>query len=322
MLDVRSPGEFQQGALPGAVSFPLFTNDERAEVGTIYKERGKHEAVLRGLEIIGPRMTQFIKEAEKLKSDTLAIYCWRGGMRSESMAWLLGQYGFQTLVLEGGYKAYRRHILAFFEQPLKLLVVDGNTGSGKTHLLHALARLGAQVLDLEGIANHQGSSFGKYNEGFKPNTEQFQNLLFHAAQHFDLSRPIWIEDEGIRIGQVILPDGLYRQMTESWRIVIETPRDQRLDWLVQSYRHLSKEQLTEATLAIRKKLGFDQADRAVTLIAEGRIREAADIILHYYDKRYDMQREKKMNLIAATYVLANGDIQGLAKELLRKHGKN
>jgi len=319
-LDVRSPSEYAEGHIPGAISFPLFSNDERAEVGTIYKQQGRQVAIIRGLEIIGPKMAEFIRQADKMKSQSFGLYCWRGGMRSESMAWLLSQYGFETHVLEGGYKAFRNHLIDFFQQPLHVRVITGNTGSKKTLLLEELKRKGEQVIDLEGLANHQGSSFGKYKEGYKPQTEHFQNMLFEVSKDFDLSKHIWIEDEGIRIGQVIVVDALYRQMEKAPRYVIEIDREERLDYLVEEYGKLSKDQLIEATQAIRKKLGFDHADEAIRLIEAGQLREAADIILVYYDKKYQQSITEKAAQIQGRFQGSLTDLTSLANQLI--HSKS
>jgi tRNA 2-selenouridine synthase len=317
ILDVRSPGEFVQGHIQGSHSFPLFTNEERAEVGTLYKQEGRNEAVLRGLEIVGPKMADFIREAKKFNVEEFRLYCWRGGMRSESMAWLLGQYGFKTSVLEGGYKSFRNHTISFFEQPMKLKVISGNTGSSKTSLLKSLESKGEQVIDLEGLANHQGSSFGKYKEGYKPETEHFQNLLYDCCKDFDLNKTIWIEDEGKRVGQATILDGLYGQMKESPRYEIEMSMEDRLDHLVDEYGKLSNEQLTEATLAIRKKLGFDQADLAVQHIGLGNLREAAQVILVYYDKQYQKSMKTSETQIRGKYKMQLGGIDIVADQLIK-----
>src|SRR5690606_20923019 len=186
-------------------------------------------AIKKGLEIVGPKMVHFIEQAEAFQSTHLNLYCWRGGMRSESMAWLLERYGFTTTVLAGGYKAYRSHALNFFEQPLPLKVVSGYTGSKKTHFLQMLKEAGEQVIDLEGLAQHQGSSFGNKKSTGQPTTEQFQNLLYQAFSVLDLSKVIWIEDESMRIGQVNLPQRLYQRMEESPRVVLDISLAERVE---------------------------------------------------------------------------------------------
>ncbi|HEU4717669.1 MAG TPA: tRNA 2-selenouridine(34) synthase MnmH, partial [Bacteroidia bacterium] len=196
VADVRSPAEFAGGHIPGAFNIPLFTNEERAAVGTIYKQQGNEAAVLKGLEFVGPKMTAFILKArENAPGKKIAVHCWRGGMRSASMAWLFETAGMEVLLLSGGYKAYRNFVLSNTGRKFDLRVVGGETGSGKTDILHELARKGEQVLDLEGLARHKGSSYGAIGQDPQPTVEQFENDFVHALTKLDPSRPVWIEDE-------------------------------------------------------------------------------------------------------------------------------
>ncbi|WP_416670847.1 tRNA 2-selenouridine(34) synthase MnmH [Egbenema bharatensis] len=168
ILDVRSPAEYEQGHIPGAVSFPLFSNEERAIVGTCYKQQGREQAIELGFEIAGPKCAEFVRRAKGLAPDRLVrVHCWRGGMRSEAIAWILKMAGLRVSVLEGGYKSFRRWVLSCFDQPKPILILGGMTGAGKTVILQELAVRGAQVLDLEALANHRGSSYG--NLGLPPN---------------------------------------------------------------------------------------------------------------------------------------------------------
>ena len=321
MLDVRSPAEYESGHIPHATSFPLFSNEERAIIGTLYKQQGRQPAIQKGLELVEPKMTGFVEAAEKLGSDTIALYCWRGGMRSESMAWLLEQHGFNTIVLHKGYKAYRGQMLAFFEQNLPLHVITGYTGSKKTELLHLLQEKGEQVVDLEGLAGHQGSSFGNQKSKQQPTTEHFQNLVFEEFRKFDLNRPIWIEDESMHIGQVSLIEPLYHQKNASPHFVIEIEKEQRVDFLVEDYGGLSKEQLIAATTAIRKKLGGDKANLAIDHILAGNLREAATIILTYYDARYHKTISNKEDKIRERFRVDINALPELVDVLIkrRKH---
>lgn len=316
LVDVRSPAEYRHAHIPTALNLPLFSDEERAQVGTLYKQRGKKAAVLKGLEITGPKMRSFVEQAETLNKASLAVYCWRGGMRSESMAWLLQQYGFECHVLKGGYKAYRRHLRTFFEQDLPLTVLTGYTGSKKTALLHLLQKKGEQVIDLEGLAGHQGSSFGNQKCQQQPSTEHFQNLLFEAFRQLDLSRPIWIEDESMRIGQVDLPEALFRQMSRKPHVFLEIDKAQRIDFLLLDYKSLSKEQLITATRAISKKLGYDKATEAIWHIEAGQLRQAAEIILTYYDKSYYQSISRKQHLIQAHYHIDMDQLEDLAETLV------
>ena len=190
VLDVRSPSEFRKGHIPGALSLPLFSDEERAEVGTLYKQSSRQEAIKKGLEIVGPKMRGFIEACEAIGGSTFNLYCWRGGMRSDSMAWLLERYGFEVSLLEGGYKAYRNAMMQDFAIPLHLKMLTGFTGSGKTDVLQAMQELGVQIIDLEGLAQHQGSSFGNQLTTGQPTTEMFQNQLHAALSALDRQKEI------------------------------------------------------------------------------------------------------------------------------------
>jgi tRNA 2-selenouridine synthase len=160
IVDVRSPGEYDHAHIPGAVSIPLFDNDERALVGTKYKNAGKDSAVLLGLDLVGPKLAGFVKQSKKLNPQhkEVLVHCWRGGMRSGSFAWLLDTAGLTASTLVGGYKAYRNAVLSAFAEPRNLIILGGKTGSGKTDILKELARQGEQIIDLEGLAHHKGST--------------------------------------------------------------------------------------------------------------------------------------------------------------------
>ncbi len=189
------------------------------------------------------------------------------------MAWLLERYGFRVTLLEGGYKAYRRAMAEFFSRDLPLHVITGYTGSKKTALLHLLAERGEQVVDLEGIAGHQGSSFGNKLCGApQPTTEYFHNLLFQQFRLLDLSRPIWIEDENMRVGRVNMMESLFLRKNSSPHYFIEAAVEQRLDFLVAEYGKVPADKLVEATLAISKKLGSKPAARAADFIRAGQYR--------------------------------------------------
>src|SRR6188768_24883 len=187
VVDVRSEGEYQEGHVASAFNIPLLNNAERAVVGT---------------------------ESEKVGNELL-VHCWRGGMRSSNFCQFVGMSKVKTHQLVGGYKAYRHRALESFKSPFNLLVVGGCTGSGKSEILHALKKNGEQVIDLEGLANHKGSAFGALMMPPQPTTEQFQNDLFEEIQTLDLSKRIWIEDESISIGKIILPEDFWRMMMAS-----------------------------------------------------------------------------------------------------------
>ena len=287
ILDVRSPGEYEQGHIPGAISFPLFTNEERARVGTCYKQQGREQAVELGFEIVGPKCASFIQQARELAPDRqIRVHCWRGGMRSESVAWVLGMAGFQVSVLAGGYKAFRCWVLTTFETPKPILILGGMTGIGKTAVLAALADQGAQVLDLEHFANHRGSSYGNLGLPKQPTTEQFENLIAIQWSKFDAVQPIWIEAESRRIGICRIPDALFRQMDRSPVFEMIRPRPERLQILVDLYGTADRQELIAATERIRKRLGGLRTQEAIKCLVQDQLTEACDIILDYYDKTY------------------------------------
>lgn len=293
ILDVRSPAEFAQGHIPGAISFPLFSDEERAQVGTCYKQQGRDQAVELGFAIAGPKFAGFIAQAKQLAPDRrLRLHCWRGGMRSEAVAWVLEMAGMEVALLAGGYKAFRRWAQQQFTIPRPVVILGGMTGTGKTAILTALAQHGAQVIDLEGLANHRGSSFGALGLPPQPSNEQFENLLALQWAKLNPSQPVWIEAESRRIGLCRIPDAVFQQMDCARIIEIQRPRSERLAALVDVYGTAELQQLVIATERIRKRLGGLRTQQAVALIQQGKLAEAFDIILDYYDRTYtyDLQR--------------------------------
>ena len=288
VLDVRSPSEFAHGHIPGAINLPLFDDQERAEVGTLYKKSGRDAAVLRGLKFAGQKMAELVIQATGAtggKKEVL-VHCWRGGMRSQSVGWLLATAGMKPTVLAGGYKAFRAHANQFFESDWQLRVVSGLTGAGKTRVLRMLETAGEQVLDLEGIANHRGSAFGGIGQEHQPTTEQFSNDLFVKLGTFDPQRIIWIEDEGHNVGSVVVPTAIYQRLRHSPGIEFETTTEKRIENLLEDYGDLPPGELSVAVERIRKRLGSQHADAAKSAIDSGNIREAIELVLGYYDKFY------------------------------------
>lgn len=287
IIDVRSPGEFAQGHIPGAVNIPLFDNEERARVGTKYKQVSKEAAILLGLDIVGPKMSGFVKGAKKLSlNGQVMVHCWRGGMRSGSFAWLLNTTGLKVATLQKGYKAYRTEVLQSFEKPLHLMVLGGRTGSGKTNLLKEIARCGEQVIDLEGLAHHKGSSFGAIGEMPQPTTEQFENDLHAAMQKLDLEKRIWVEDESLNVGSVRLPMPFYEQMRKAPVIFIDVPKEVRIRHLVQDYTGYNHQLLEQALVRIKKRMGGLHFQEALEALTAKEYAKVADLSLIYYDKAY------------------------------------
>lgn len=317
VVDVRSPGEFESGHVTGAINIPLFADDERAIVGTIYKQHGKDDAIKKGLEIVGPKMAALAKKAEEAATDgALGVYCWRGGMRSNRMAWLFEQDGLNCTVLEGGYKAYRNCVLQGFSELENLIVIDAPTGSGKTDMLHALRDAGEQVLDLEGLANHKGSAFGNIGMPKQPSSQQFQNSLHHELGKFDLEKRIWTEREGMIIGRVYLPQPLWEKMRISTAVAIEVPMELRIERLVNEYGSASKVDLEKSIRKLQQKLGGQHMLTALELLSENRLAEVAELLLTYYDKRYSFSKNKYLDTKPFCVELNSNDMIKNAKLLI------
>lgn len=294
LVDVRSPAEYEHAHIPGAVNIPLFDNEERKQVGIKYKLGGKENAVLLGLKYVGPKMVDFVKEAKKLAKDKqVMVHCWRGGMRSGSMAWLFETAGLKTYTLDGGYKAYRQHIRANFSLPVNMIILGGYTGSGKTAVLQELKKLGQQFLDIEGIAHHKGSVFGPLGQEQQPSNEQFENNLADAWRKFDLSKPIWVEDESRQLGRCGIPDPLFKQMREAPVVKMIIPKEERIKRLVDEYGSFQEEELLEQLEKIRERLGGQFTNEAVKALHNGNLAKVADLTLRYYDKAYEYGISKR-----------------------------
>ncbi len=288
VIDVRSPGEFAHAHLPGAVNIPLFDNEERALVGTKYKQAGKDAAVLLGLDLIGTKMSGFVRQSRKLNptNKEVLVHCWRGGMRSGSFAWLLNTAGIKATTLEGGYKAYRNTVLAAFSKPRNLLILGGKTGSGKTDILKQLAEQGEQIIDLEGLAHHKGSSYGAIGQLPQPSTEQFENVLYEAWRKLDAGKRIWLEDESRNVGSCFVPMPLWLQMRAAPVAFVDVLKPVRVERLVREYTGIDHTLLVEATERIRKRLGGKITQDALNALAQNDYATVADLTLDYYDKAY------------------------------------
>ena len=302
LIDLRSPAEFAQGHIPGATNLPLFDNDERAEIGTLYKQQGRQAAVLRGLALVGPRMeslgtallaalaehrTVSSAAAHPHNAPCLRLHCWRGGMRSGSVAWLAGQLDLPVLLLGGGYKTYRHWVLELFERPWPLRLLGGRTGSGKTDLLLALRERGVAVLDLEGRAHHRGSSFGALGLPPQPSSEHYENLLAADLTSLKGAGEIWLEAESSQVGRCRIPVGLWRQMKKAPALQVERPLEWRVAQLVAVYGCQDPTDLAEATNRIAKRLGPQRTALALEAIAAADWASACRQMLDYYDRCYD-----------------------------------
>lgn len=301
LLDVRTPAEFEQGHIPGAINLPLFSNEERAEVGTLYKQQSQEAAFLRGLDFVGGKMRTFVEKARTFAPHgRVMTHCWRGGQRSGSMSWLLDLAGLDVMTLNGGYKAYRRHILdTFGDRKLTILILGGHTGSGKTDILQQLRGQGEQIIDLEGIANHKGSAFGALGEAPQPTVEQFENDLFDAFCDIDPGRRVWLENESRAIGRVYIPQAFWAQMNAAPLVHLEIPLEVRVGRLVADYAGFPREALIDSFERIRKRLGGQHLQAAREALAGDDFESAARIALRYYDKAYGFFVERRQEQTGA-----------------------
>lgn len=307
VIDVRSEGEFEHAHIPGAVSMPLFNNSERKIIGTAYKQQSKQQAIKIGLQLFGKKMVDLVEFVEKLfekKSDTntpktIVVHCWRGGMRSGGVAWLLDLYGFKVYTIIGGYKAFRKWGIKQLEKDYPINILGGYTGSGKTHVLHELKKLNHIAIDLEDLANHKGSAFGSIGMPVQPSQEMFENLLSLALKkaHDNCTTTnsgieqeghchIWLEDESQRIGLVNIPTIFFKTMRSKQVYFLNIPFEERLKHIVSGYGKGDKQELASAILRIQKRLGGQETKAAINFLIEDNFIESFRILLKYYDKQY------------------------------------
>jgi tRNA 2-selenouridine synthase len=295
----------------------LFSNEERAEIGTLYKEQGKKPAMLRGMELVSPKFTEFLKAAENVsRTGTLLVHCWRGGMRSAGMAWLFEWYGFKVITLKGGYKSFRRMVLDTFNQPRKINILGGKTGSGKTLILHELDKRGQTILDLESIACHKGSAFGSLGEAPQPTQEMFENDVAVALLKIPTPTTIWVEDESQNVGKRIIPNDLFTQMRGAKVYYVDLPIEKRVEYLVEAYGKYSKEELMASIEKIWKRVGPQHAKAAIEAIKEGDLKKACEISLVYYDKSYNhgIAKRPASNIIKKSFEELNPE--AIAKAII------
>jgi len=311
MLDVRSPAEYNHAHIPGAYSLPLFSDEERKEVGTAYKHQGKQKAIKIGLDYFGPKMRSMVEQVEqevvlqwiernKTKKQeqgnkSVLAHCWRGGMRSGGVAWLLDFYGFDVYILAGGYKSYRNWVLWQFSKEYNIRIIGGYTGSGKTSIIRDMKKHGAEFIDLEEIANHKGSAFGGIGMNSQPMQEMFENLLAEKLCQLR-EKEFWIEDESQRIGSLNIPHALWATIRTKPVYFIDIPFEERLSNIVEEYGKLEREKLVNAILRIQKRLGPLETKTAIGFLVEENIEQCFRILLNYYDKTYEKSLANRENL--------------------------
>jgi tRNA 2-selenouridine synthase len=317
ILDARSEGEFIHGHIPGAINIPLLNDEERKVIGTIYKKEGRLAAVKAGFKLVGPRFHSIIENVEnKFPKKQILLYCWRGGMRSEIMAWLLYMSGFEIFRLRGGYKTYRSLTYESVRKKRKFIVLGGKTGVGKTNLLHGLQWAGGHIIDLESIANHKGSSFGGIGQFPQPSVEQFENILAEKLFQIPSESSIWIENESRKIGTVILAEELYQQLLSSPLIEIIKSNQERIQQIAGEYSKLPKDELISAVKRLQKKLGGLRTSAAIQSIQTNQHTLWIEDILLYYDKTYTYDLEKNHSGERIPLDLSGFEMQASINQLL------
>lgn len=287
VIDVRSPGEFLQGHIPGAHNIPLFDNDERARVGTTYVKIGKEPAIELGKSIAGEKTDYYLNAIREVAPEKqMLLHCWRGGMRSAKIAAFFAEAGYKVFVLEGGYKAYRGYIRKQFSSGRPIFLIGGYTGSGKTGILNKIGKMDHQIIDLEALACHKGSNFGHLGQDTQPTTEQFENDLYSQWAELDQLKPLWLEHESMNIGSVTLPDTFHAAMLKGKLFFIELPKDYRIKRLVDEYACFEKPVLQTVLEHIGQYMGSYQAREVLVALQNDDFEKVADITLVYYDKLY------------------------------------
>ena len=296
LVDVRSEGEFAEGTIPGAVNICILNDQERAQVGTEYKQTGPGAAKRLGLDLVSPRLAGMVNQYDRLaqKNRKMVLFCWRGGMRSQFTAQLLDMMGFDVYRLEGGYKAYRRYINEYFSGalPHRAVVISGLTGVGKTIVLNKLAQKGLPVLDLEGLAVHRGSVFGKVGLPPSPPQKLFEGLVFNHLKKAEPSGVFLVECESRRLGRLMVPAPVMEAMKKGYKVLLYAPLEVRVRRSLEEYTRgydpkENVDQLLEAVGALARYLGQRKVGLLSGLITGGRLEEAVEILLvDYYDPLY------------------------------------
>jgi len=292
LIDVRSEQEYCDGTIPGAVNVPLFNNEERKEIGIVYSQVSPKKARERGLEIASVKLPFFYQQvAERAGRKPVTVFCWRGGMRSRSVALFLSLMGLTVFRIDGGYRAYRRFITDFFSRKFsfQVVVIRGNTGTGKTELLKRLKQEGYPVIDLEGLSNNRGSVFGGIGLGLQPTQKQFESLLYQEIIHFGNYPYLIMECESKRIGRVVLPERVFSAMQEGIQVLLYDSLQNRVRRLVQEYSAVPgiADEFQLALEKLTKRLGKKCIESLISLLEEKKYESFAEhLILQYYDNLY------------------------------------
>lgn len=334
IIDVRSPAEFALDHIPGSINYPVLNNEERAQIGTLYKQVSPFAAKKLGASIVSRNIAQHLEQSmlDHPREWRPLIYCWRGGERSGAFTHVLNRIGWKAMQLEGGYQGFRRIVIDDLDLAAKQFqfqVICGMTGTGKTRILHELQSLGAQVLDLEGLAIHRGSVLGNEPDSEQPSQKGFETALWNALQSLDPSKPVFIESESKKVGGVHIPDALMETIRNGLCIELRSSLPTRVSWLLHEYHHF-----LENTAQFKEKLGLLTTRYGKVQIAEwfNQINAGdfnplvTDLLVKHYDPAYQSSIVRNFPKYRAdffTELLDDGDIafKNAAKDILSQFSK-
>lgn len=334
IIDVRSPAEFALDHIPGSINYPVLNNEERAQIGTLYKQVSPFAAKKLGAAIVSRNIAQHLEQSmlDHPREWRPLIYCWRGGERSGAFTHVLNRIGWKAMQLEGGYQGFRRIVIDDLDLAAKQFqfqVICGMTGTGKTRILHELQSLGAQVLDLEGLAIHRGSVLGNEPDSEQPSQKGFETALWNALQSLDPSTPVFIESESKKVGGVHIPDALMETIRNGLCIELRSSLPTRVSWLLHEYHHF-----LENTTQFKEKLGLLTTRYGKVQIAEWFNQIDAgdfnplvtDLLVKHYDPAYQSSIVRNFPKYRAdffTELLDDGDIafKNAAKDILSQFSK-
>ena len=319
LIDSRSEGEFESGHIPGAVNIPLLNNEQRVIIGTIFKQQGRQAAIIKGFELVGPHFHELIQKTKSQATTTeVMLYCWRGGLRSNILSWLLSMSGFKVGLLQGGYKSFRRWALLQFAMQRKIVVLGGKTGSGKTEMLQMIQQLGEQVICLETLANHKGSAFGSLGQLPQPTQETFENELAFQLGEINPVKRTWLENESRNIGFIKIPDPLYEQMRNAVVVEMEVKVEIRKKRILNEYGEFPFDQLIEKTQKLQKRMGGQHVKAAIDFIRNDDQSGWVELLLIYYDKTYNHSNEQrnaeKVRSVKVDWIYPETDAKQLIKQ--------
>lgn len=327
IIDVRSPSEFTEDHIPGAINLPVLDDPERAEVGTLYKQcpfMARKVGAAKVAQNISQHLTEHL--ASKARDYRPLVYCWRGGQRSNSMATVMAQVGWQVTVLQGGYKTYRTYVRTQLQQvPEKFTywVLCGLTGTGKTLILQHLAQREAQVLDLEDLAKHRGSLLGEQWDTPQPSQKYFESLLLRKLQSFDPCEPVWVEAESNKIGCIYLPKSLWQKVTQASCVEIQMPLASRIQLLLQEYTHLTvhPDALKAKLQQLKPRYGKERLSKWNHLIDTSQWETLiGDLLQHHYDPAYTQALQRcysKADQVLFVSSLSDANISTFADSVLQ-----